>query len=100
MLRFIKILGNSLLPEYQEGDFVLVGKMPLFLHSVKRGDVIVYRHPLYGTMIKKVDRVMPDENQIYVVGTDENSVDSRQLGAVRKDALIGRVIWHIRRPFR
>ena len=51
-------------------------------------------------MIKKVSRVAEDGKEIYVVGTHENSVDSRQFGAVRKDALIGKVIWHIPRPFR
>lgn len=98
MLRFVKILDNSLLPEYQEGDYVLIGKIPLFLDSLSRGDVVVFKHPLYGMMIKKVGCVAGDGNQIYVIGTHENSVDSRQFGAVRKDALIGKVIWHIRRP--
>jgi nickel-type superoxide dismutase maturation protease len=100
MLKFVKISNNSLLPEYQEGDYVLIVKIPLFLESVRRGDVVVFRHPLYGMMIKKVSRVAEDGKEIYVVGTHENSVDSRQFGAVRNDALIGKVIWHIARPFR
>ena len=100
MLKFVKISNNSLLPEYQEGDYVLIVKIPLFLDSLRRGDVIVFRHPLYGIMIKKVSRVAGDGNDIYVVGTHEDSVDSRQFGAVRKEALIGKVIWHIARPSR
>jgi nickel-type superoxide dismutase maturation protease len=100
MFKFVKISNNSLLPEYQEGDYVLIVKIPLFLDSVRRGDVVVFRHPLYGMMIKKVSRVAGDGKEIYVVGTHENSVDSRQFGVVRKDALIGKVIWHIGKPFR
>jgi len=100
MFKFVKISNNSLLPKYQEGDYVLIVKIPLFLNSVRRGDVVVFRHPLYGMMIKKVSRVAGDGKEIYVVGTHENSVDSRQFGAVRKDALIGKVIWHIGKPFR
>lgn len=100
MLRFIKILNSSLSPEYQEGDFALIARIPLLMDSVRRGDVVAFRHPLHGLMIKKVSRVAGNGDQIYVIGTHENSVDSRQLGAVRKDTLIGRVIWHIRRPFR
>ncbi len=98
MLRFVKILDDSLLPEYQEGDYVLIAKSPLFLDSLRRGDVVVFKHPLYGMMIKKVSRIAGDGNQIYVIGTHANSVDSRQFGAVGKDALIGKVIWHIPRP--
>ena len=100
MLQFIKISGSSLLPEYREGDFVLVGKIPPFSCSVRRGDVVVFRDPLYGKMIKKVDRVGPDGSLIYVIGTHEDSVDSRQFGGVNKGNLVGKVIWHIRRPFR
>ena len=100
MLRFIKISGNSLSPEYQEGDFVLIATMPRFLYSVRQGDLFVFRHPLFGTMVKKVHRISADANQIYVIGTHENSIDSRQFGPVRKDELIGKVIWHIRRPCR
>lgn len=100
MLQFIKISGNSLSPEYQEGDFVLIGKTPRFLSSVRQGDLFVFRHPLFGTMLKKVHRVSAGGSQIHVIGTHENSVDSRQFGPVRKDDLIGKVIWHIRRPGR
>jgi phage repressor protein C with HTH and peptisase S24 domain len=100
MVKFIKISGNSLAPEYQEGDFVLIAKMPPFLYSVREGDLFVFRHPLFGTMVKKVHRVSADANQICVIGTHENSIDSRQFGPVRKDELIGKVIWHIRRPCR
>ena len=100
MLRFVRISDNSLMPEYQEGDFVLIGKVPFFLDTIRRGDVVVFRHPLYGMMIKKVSRVVGDGKQIHVIGTHKDSVDSRQFGAVEKDALIGKVIWHVRRPCR
>jgi signal peptidase I len=100
MLKFVKISDNSLSPDYQERDYVLITKFPFFLGSLRRGDVVVFRHPLYGMMIKKVSRVAGDGKEIYVVGTHENSVDSRQFGAVRKDALIGKVIWHIGKPSR
>jgi type IV secretory pathway protease TraF len=47
-------------------------------------------------MMKKVERVVPDRDEIYVVGTHGNSVDSRQFGAISTKALVGKVIWHIR----
>ena len=100
MFQIIKVSGRSLLPDYQEGDFVLVGKAPRCLCSVRQGDVVVFRHPSHGKMIKKVARVSPDGEVFHVVGTHENSVDSRHFGGVRKGELIGKVIWHIRRPFR
>ena len=100
MLKFVKIVDHSLWPEYQEGDFVLIAKIPLCFDSVRRGDVVVFKNPLHGMMIKKVSQVVGRENQIYVTGTHENSVDSRQFGPVSQDAIMGKVIWHIGRPTR
>ena len=80
-------------PEYWSGDFVLL--MKPFWRRIKRGDVIVFRNQLYGILIKRIEKIT-DEG-IYVVGTGENSLDSRRLGPVNPDAVQGKVIWHIRR---
>ena len=42
MLKFIKVSGKSLLPEYREGDFVLVAKIPFFLRHIRQGDIVVF----------------------------------------------------------
>jgi nickel-type superoxide dismutase maturation protease len=95
MLRVIKVTGDSLSPEYREGDYVVVATIPFFLNRIQVGDVIVFRQPTYGTLIKKVAQVERDGDQIFVVGAHPNSVDSRQFGPIARQALIGRVIWHI-----
>jgi signal peptidase I len=98
MLQFIKVSGNSLLPEYREGDFVLVAKIPFFVRHIRQGDIIVFDHPVYGLMIKRVDHLVPDKDEIYVIGTHEFSVDSREFGPISWKTLIGKVIWHIQKP--
>ena len=98
MLRLIKVTGDSLLPTYKEGDFVLIAKIPFFTSRPKQGDIIVFRHEIYGKMIKKVDRVNGESNELFVVGTHDDSLDSRQLGAVKQKDVIGKVIWHIPKP--
>jgi hypothetical protein len=35
---------------------------------------------------------------LFVVGYHPDSVDSRQFGAVLPQTILGKVIWHIRRP--
>ena len=97
MLKFLKISNNSLLPEYQEGDFVLVARIPLLSRSVEQGDVVVFRQPPYGLMIKKVDHVIPESGEAFVMGTHVDSVDSRHFGPVRTGDLLGKVIWHIKK---
>ena len=51
-----------------------------------------------GTMIKQVQAVSSDKGEIHVTGTQENSIDSRQFGPITKEDVVGKVIWHIRKP--
>jgi len=95
MFRPIKVTENSLSPEYREGDYVVITTIPFFLRRIRAGDVIVFRHPSYGIMIKRVERVLGAGDQFFVVGEHPYSVDSRQFGPVSKEALLGKVIWHI-----
>ena len=96
MIKFIKVKGSSLLPEYKEGDFVMLITSPFF--SFKRGDTVVFRHDEYGTMIKNIDSMSSDK--IHVVGTHPYSVDSRQFGPIERRDILGKVVWHIRQPNR
>ena len=96
MLRLLKVMGESLAPEYSQGDFVLVSKIPILFGRLKTGDVVVLKHRAYGLMIKMVDRMDLPADRIYVVGLQEDSVDSRTFGPVGKKDLAGKVFWHIR----
>jgi nickel-type superoxide dismutase maturation protease len=98
MLRLLRVSGNSMLPVYQDGDFVLVSKIPYLFGTTKQGDVVAFRHEVYGTMIKKVQNVSSHTGQIYVTGTQQNSVDSRQFGPIAQGVVLGKVIWHLRKP--
>ena len=93
MLRLLKVSGESLSPVYQDGDFVLVAKIPLLFKSLHRGDIIAFHHEIYGTMIKQIDDISIDCDRFIVTGTHENSVDSTQFGAISRDVIIGKVIW-------
>ena len=95
MVKLLKVTGASLEPSYQEGDFVLVSKIPFFFKFVRKGDVIVFHHEVYGTLIKRIDRLVPEQNGYYVQGTREDSIDSRLIGIIAKKDVIGKVIWHI-----
>ena len=96
MLQIIRITGDSLSPEYREGDFVLVVKIPFFLRDIRPGDLVVFRQIAYGRMIKYVDRLDAHGELLYVRGSHPDSTDRRQFGPVPRGDLIGKVIWHIR----
>ncbi len=93
MFRVLRIRGESMSPKYQSGDFVLLRSV--WGGRFKRGDVIAFSNQLYGTLIKRINKIT-DEG-IYVLGTGENSLDSRRLGPVNPDVVVGKVIWHIHR---
>lgn len=95
MLRIFRIHGNSLEPEYQSGDFVLVSKIPYLFHPPQPGDVIGFSHPTFGLLIKQIDSYDPLSRQLTVVGTHPNSIDSREFGTIAIRQLIGKVHWHI-----
>ena len=98
MLRLLKVSGNSLSPVYQNGNFMLVAKIPLLFNNLHRGEVIAFHHDTYGTMIKLIDDISTDGERIGVTGFHQNSVDSTQFGPIGRDAVIGKVIWHIKKP--
>jgi phage repressor protein C with HTH and peptisase S24 domain len=98
MIRVIQVTGDSLSPEFKEGDYVVVTTIPFFLRRLKAGDTIVFQHHSYGTLIKKVLRLVPQSGEVYVIGSQDNSLDSRRLGPIPQDAVRGKVIWHIPQP--
>ena len=98
MLKILKVTGDSLSPFFLEGDFVVVSKIPFFLRKPRSGDIVVFEHPTYGTLIKRVERLSPDGEEVYVIGEHPLSTDSRQFGPLPCRILLGKVIWHIRKP--
>lgn len=96
MLFLLRVEGSSLEPDYVEGDFVLVSKIPFLFRPVRTGDVVVFKHALYRTMIKYVDCFEPETGEVYVIGTNPESIDSRSFGPIQYEAVLGKVIWHIR----
>lgn len=97
LLRIIKIAGCSLAPLYEDGDFVLVSKFPILWQGVHPGDVVVFHHPRLGRLIKLVERLEDDGSSLFVVGLDAHSSDSRTFGAIPREQIQGKVIWHFAR---
>ncbi|MBT3390824.1 MAG: hypothetical protein HN413_10465 [Chloroflexi bacterium] len=97
MLKIIKVTGESLSPRYQTGDYVLLATN-VRVRRLRSGDVIVFRHEIYGRMIKRVEHISPDGAQIFVTGTHPHSIDSATFGPISPTNLIGKAIWHIRKP--
>jgi signal peptidase I len=94
MLKLLKIVGESLSPDFEHGDFVLVSKIPFLFSPPAVGDVIAFHQPGYGTLIKRIQAVEA-KGGVQVIGTQPDSTDSRVFGPVRSEDIIGKVVWHI-----
>ena len=90
-------MGDSLAPEFQHGDFVLVSKIPfLFVPPISWGC-----NRLPPARVWAADQAHPKLNPdggVNVIGNHPESIDSRVFGTVRREDMIGKVIWHIRKP--
>jgi nickel-type superoxide dismutase maturation protease len=93
----LKVTGESLSPFFVHGDYVLVVKLGFVLRRLKAGDIVVFRHPAYGVMIKRLERLSPDGEELYVLGSHPDSNDSRRFGPVSRRWVIGKVMWRIAR---
>ncbi|MBN1449696.1 MAG: S26 family signal peptidase [Anaerolineales bacterium] len=94
MFRIHKVTGDSMSPDFQEGDFVLLVTAPFFLKRLKVGDTVVFEHKLYGTLIKRIAAFEAETAEAYVEGTRPDSLDSRRLGTIRRENIRGKVIAH------
>jgi len=96
ILKIWRVQGDSMSPEIREGDFVVISKIP-FLIDFCVGDSIVFHHPQYGTLIKRIEKLDDQRQLFWVGGIHPDSLDSHKIGPVRENQIYGKVIWHIRR---
>lgn len=95
MLRFLKVTGESLSPFFEAGDYVLALNRQLWRRPLRPGDVVVFRHPGYGTLIKRVERLEEGGAKVFVLGENLLSTDSRSFGTIPVEWISDRVIWRI-----
>ena len=91
--RRYRVVGNSMLPTLTEGQQVLVDPRAYRDRSPMPGEVVVVRHPHSNHMklIKRVAALEPDGGLRVVGDNPSASTDSRTLGIVPPQLLLGRV---------
>lgn len=94
MIKILKVSGDSMSPDFREGDFVLLATASFFLKRLKVGDTIVFQHKLYGMLIKRIASFDGETAEAYIEGTRPDSLDSRRLGTIRRENIRGKVIAH------
>lgn len=73
IMRPHKISGQSMMPNFKDGEFLLTEKVTYYLRSPERGDVVVFMPPVSDTdeFIKRViglpgERIVIKESRVYI----------------------------------
>ena len=97
------VRGSSMVPTFQDGDYLIVDEVSYHFSSPQRGDVIIFRYPLNPSQffIKRIEG-LPGEtiggvtltgNEYYVLGDNRPaSSDSRYWGPVKSNLIVGRAL--------
>ena len=89
----VRVTGNSMLPMLKHGDEVLVDRHAYRQRAPQVGEVVVALHPQRDNfkLIKRVARVQPDGGCYLLGDNPEESSDSRTLGVIDGEYVLGRV---------
>ena len=74
---------------------MIVSKIPILLRGIRPGDVVLFRHPTKGELIKIVDHLEDSGRLLFVTGLTADSFDSRQFGPIPRSTVLGKAIFHI-----
>ncbi len=92
-LRRFRVEDDSMRPELEPGDYVLVNRWAYKFRPPAKGDLVVVRDPetLDRFLVKRVSDI-PDAGQIRVAGDNANrSRDSRTFGPIDLREIVGKV---------
>jgi len=98
MFRILKVTGNSLSPSFLSGDYVLVRTFRGNLSGYSQGEIVVARHPVLGLIIKQVRQDHPDSKKLELEGIHPDSISSEKIGLVPYQDVVGKLLFHIKRP--
>lgn len=94
MFRLVKIKGDSMWPDYRHNDYVAISRRRN--NALLPGDDVICRHAEFGLILKRIKHIGP--NGMRLTGLNRLSAESGRLGNIQRRAVVGRVVWHIKRP--
>jgi hypothetical protein len=96
-IEIFRVAGRSMEPEFREGDFVMVSKLPLKPKYVRPGTHIAFVHSKYGMLIKKVQEYNPELKLLWATGTSRFSIPTHEIGPIPVKNVLGEVVGHVRK---
>lgn len=85
----VTVSGSSMDPTLRNGQKILVDKNAYIKKKIAKGDIVLVEFAKKKYVVKRVFDAR--EGQVYLVGDNANSIDSRAYGWVEKDRVVGKV---------
>ena len=94
LLAKFKIFGHSMEPQIKTGETVLVSGIPYWFKIPKINDIVAFKDNNGKVLIKRIVKI---QNGKYFMQGDNkhDSLDSRQLGLISKNQIIGEFIYKL-----
>ena len=97
------VRGSSMVPNFQNGDYLIVDEVSYQFRRPQQGEVVVFRYPkdpsqffikrVAGLPGDKIGNITLADDEYYVLGDNTfASSDSRFWGPVKSNLIIGRAI--------
>jgi len=96
MIKLFKIKGHSLYPLHKQGQIVCAFSCKFL--TLKENDIVVFNQDDYGLMIKKIKYIKKEKNKLpkyYMIGTNPDSIDSRNYGLIEENKISYKVLFTI-----
>ena len=95
LLARFKIIGHSMEPQIKNGQSVLVSNISYLFKTPKINDIVAFKD--INNVQILVKRITKIQNSKYFIEGDnqEDSLDSRKLGLISRDKIIGEVIFNL-----
>ncbi len=87
---FYRVEGDSMSPSIPKESFIVIKQVNKF--TIK--DFFVFNHQTYGKLMKKLVEV-DSNNQLWFEGEFKESVSKKDIGPIKKNQIIGRVVLSI-----
>jgi nickel-type superoxide dismutase maturation protease len=89
-----RVVGHSMEPQIKSGETVLVSSIPYLFKSPKISDIVAFKENTGRVLIKRIVKIQ--DGKYFMQGDNkQDSLDSRKLGLISKNRIIGEIIYKL-----
>ena len=89
-----RVVGHSMEPQIKSGEVVLVSSIPYLFKIPKISDIVAFKDNTDIILIKRIVKIQ--DGKYFMQGDNkQDSLDSRKLGLISKDQIIGEIIYKL-----